>query len=301
MEHNPLPRFLVAAPFAPLPSKERMAEPLRLRRKETAEKNEELADLTLMQRASVARVMVPFVPVKDTDDDGRLGGWVVASVLGSAWRNTRRDKDAAAEYRHGVLSTQDTLRKALELRLRGNCAGTAVDQEVHDILSVGEDEYQMGPGALSLAQDALTFMMKFAGVTRGEKYFRENPHRAGLKLCAGKRALDGFALKAMVLNMQRPAGWGQEVQFRGAFPPEARALVEIANVVEEGRMENLGARQRLHEAKLENCEGEIGLRRDIMEGELVLARKKRELVVMGKRLRERVSNKTKCANGSGGT
>lgn len=239
---------------------------------------------------------MPFVPVKDIADDGRLGGLVVASLLGNALRNTCRDKNAAAEYRHGVPSTQDRLRKALEPWLRGNCAGIAVGQEVHDT-----DEYHVGPGAPSLAQDALTFMMKVAGVTRGGGYFRENPHRAGLNFWAGKRTLDEFALKAIFINMQRPAVWGQEVQFRGAFPPEARALVEIANVVEEGRIENLGARQRLHEAKLENREGENGLRHDIKEGDLVLGRKKRELVVMGKRLRERVSKKTKCAYGTGGT
>lgn len=46
IKRNPLPRLLIPAPFAPLLSKERKANQLRLCRTETAEKNEELADLT---------------------------------------------------------------------------------------------------------------------------------------------------------------------------------------------------------------------------------------------------------------
>lgn len=181
LQRNPLLCLVVAAPYAPLPSKERKGGQSRLRRSETADKNEDLVDLTPMKRASVVRDMVPFMPVKEMDDDGCLDGWVVVSLLGSAWRNTRGHTDAASEYRHGVPSRRGTLLKDLELWLHGNCAGTAVGQEMHDILFVGADKNCVGPGALFLAVDALTFMMKVGGVTLGEEYFRGNPYRAGLE------------------------------------------------------------------------------------------------------------------------
>lgn len=81
------------------------------------------------------------------------------------------------------------------------------------------------------------------------------------------------------------------------LPSGGGALLEIASVVEKGRMEKLAVKQRLHEAKLENRDGEIGLRHAIIKGAFMLARQKRELVGGGKLLRERVFRKTKRVNG----